>query len=241
MISRTISGICLLLLTFSSCEAPWECKQNKIQAELRTQAHSFREVYVYDNVHLVLTEGQSVRVEAPENWLPRIYTKMSSDSVLHIGNDNRCLQAKEYDAPIKVYVGMDNVKKITQEGYGDIRTQNTLQLSHPLDIYSLNVNAQVELTLNVPSLYIYTNLGTAFFIKGDIHSLTVFTQGFGKIDLRQASIANFYTRHNGEGDILVSPRYSADIWIENSGNVKLYSTPTLMKTKITGSGSIIFP
>ncbi|NIK74211.1 hypothetical protein FHS56_001724 [Thermonema lapsum] len=50
-----------------------------------------------------------------------------------------------------------------------------------------------------------SNLGTAFLIKGDIHSLTVFTQGFGKIDLRQANITNFYTRHNDEGDILVAP------------------------------------
>lgn len=234
-----LSPAIIVLLIFNSCQAPWECRKEAIRQEVRVLPYAFHEVHVTGNVHLVLTEGQEVRVEAPQNWLRKIYTTVDEDSVLHIGNDNNCLQAKEYDAPIKVYVGMGKVKKIIQEGYGDILTTDSLHLSGHLDIYSLNVNAHVELLLHAPSLYIYTNLGTDFLIKGDIGRVTVFTQGFGKIDLRHASIVNFYTRHNGEGDILAAPQYSADIWIENTGNVRLYNVPPVMKSKITGTGRII--
>ncbi|WP_038028456.1 GIN domain-containing protein [Thermonema rossianum] len=231
----------MVLFLLSACQAPWECRQNNLRQEVRILPGSFKEVKVFDNVHLILTEGHEVRVEAPHDWLPHIYTKVGSDSVLRIGNENRCLKAKEYDAPIKVYVGVDGVKQITQEGYGDLLNEDTLHLNRHLDIYSLNVNAHVELILDAPRLYIYSNLGTDFCIKGRVETLTVFTQGFGRIDLRPAHINHFYTRHNGEGDILVAPLQSADIWIENSGDVFLYNMPPVFKSKITGSGHIVLP
>ena len=74
---------------------------------------------------------------------------------------------------------------------------------------------------------------------GTAESLRLYISGSGRADMGSLKLQDVHAGLSGSGSALVAPSRSADIGVSGSGSVRLLTTPALLNTHRSGSGSII--
>ena len=215
----------LLFIFFQSC-SPDKClnstgniiSQNK-------QIPYFNKITINDNISLVLENGTNLRVEAGENLIENISFEVGKDSMLTLKNTNTCEWLRSY-APVKVYVGIDFLKSISSDSFGDISTEKMVNIgSLQLDIFRVSGNIDLELSGNYFALF--TSLGAKINLKGQMGNLSVYTLGFGKIDATQMITQNAIIKHGGSNNVFVNATKSLKATLESNGNLYYKQEPTI--------------
>ena len=217
------SVILFFLLIFASC-SPDKClnstgniiSQNK-------QLPYFNKIIINDNISLILENGTNIRVEAGENLIENISFEVKQDSTLILKNTNVCEWLRSY-ASVKVYVGIDNIKSISSDSFGNISTEKMVNINAlQLDIFRVSGDIDLELSGNYFSLF--TSLGAKINLKGNIANLGIYTLGFGKIDASQMKAQNATVKHGGNNDVFVNATQSLKATLESNGNLYYKQEP----------------
>ena len=184
----------------------------------------FNKIFVNDNISLVLENGTSIRVEAGENLIENISFEVQTDSTLILKNTNVCEWLRSY-ADVKVYIGIDNMKNITSESFGNISTEKMVNINGlQLDIFRVSGNIDLEISGNYFSLF--TNLGAKINLKGNVANLGIYTLGFGKIDASQMNAQNVTVKHGGNNNVFINATKSLKATLESNGNLYYKQEPT---------------
>jgi Putative auto-transporter adhesin, head GIN domain len=240
-----IYHICILLglLYLVSCKNISDCfeKTGTITKQNRLATAPFKRIEVYDNIRLVLKNGQqdTILVEAGENLQDKI-TLNIKDSTLFIKNENTCNWTRSYDIPINVYVSAKKLEFFRSNGFGKINSEEPLRDIGSLFFYTIGGSSEIDVEFeNLGYLVLVVNANGTIKMSGQVGWMSLLNFGFGKINLKDF-IADFCTvKQEGEGEISVSPVQELVGYIKSVGNVIYYGNPAKVDVQIKGDGKLI--
>jgi hypothetical protein len=197
--------------------------------EITIQNYAFSDfdsVKLYGKGDIFLTQGQeySILIEANEEVLNRLIVRVEGDALII---DDRRLTLFNID-PIKIYITMPEVEKISISGSGDILGQNKIT-SEDLEI-SIAGSGDTDLNLNVEELT------TRISGSGDVnyvgsareHSFSV--SGSGDLHSFDLETETSNIRVSGSGDVEVFATEELDIRISGSGDVFYKGNPRISQS-----------
>lgn len=199
----------------------------------------FDSIYVETNINVFITIDSTVRevkVEAGENLLPHIITKVENGKLL-IRNNNRCNFARSYKKEITVHITLPVIKAIASDSQGFIKSTNTLR-SDTVDITIKNAG-DIDLKLDVRHVLTHMHGAGDVILSGKtgVHEIHAVGNSF----IRCADLFTGYTFiwANTTGNIYVNATKGLGVTIVGSGNVYYSGNPQVITSKTTGTGQII--
>jgi hypothetical protein len=227
----------LVAATLASCESGyWNClRGNGIAAEETRNLIPFTGVVSEGAFDILIIPDSvyTVKVEADENLIPYIRTRISSGKLIIDTGTRNCLKS---DSPMLLTVRLPQVEYINLAGSGlisgddisadDMRVE--IMGSGRIDLRGLDVNILDGLITGSGDLIFW---GSAEETDFDI-------AGSGNIDAYQLDSDKCIASISGSGSMYVSVESRLDVYISGSGSIYYKGNP-VVTTNITGSGSVI--
>ncbi len=228
----------LLWLFFLFACNPKDCLKStgSIRKEFRAVPF-FNKLYTYDNISIVLQESDSVFVEAGENLLEKIIVEVREDSSLHIGNQNTCNFTRNFNTPVRVYVGVKNLFYIKWQSFGCLESNGKIQFSH-LQMDFTETSPKISLEVQSLGLYLFSNAGAEFLLKGESDFFSFYHLGYGKVDASEMLAKNANIINEGPNHIWLRVSDTLKAEIRGSGNIILKQSPQRQEVKIVGTGKV---
>jgi hypothetical protein len=205
----------------------------RVISETRNVAE-FRGISVGGSANLYITQGpaQSLRIEAEDNILPILRTKVEG-STLVIEN-NRCIQNHR---PINIYATMQDVRELEILGSGKIIGETKIT-TNKLDI---NISGSGKADLEVDAQKLRTRISGSgdMAFSGKVTYFDVIVSGSGNIKARHLETNSSSITVSGAGDCVVSVKDELDVTISGSGRVEYYGEPLKVLSNVSGSGKLI--
>lgn len=248
--------IVALLLSLVSCEK-WNLIDIRGEGPIVSENFEFTTVEgitleIPANVYLTQGNEQSIRVEAQQNILDNMLIS-NTNSVLKISFDENVSRCED----IKIYMTIENLKKINLTGSGDISSDSEFNGVDNLDIYisgSGNVNVRanatdvnmdisgsgkISLVTECESLYAnISGSGDINLLGGTATTADFSTSGSGNIRAYTFGVEICEINISGSGDDYVNIADRLIVRITGSGNVYYLGNP-LLSVNVMGSGNVI--
>ena len=164
-------------------------------------------------VEIVFADEESITIEAEDNIMPLIETKVSN-GVLVIGfKSNTSVTTLK---PIRFTVAMKSLKGVQIDGSGDVQIPEWA-----FDALDLEINGSGDIRSS----------GTA-------DNLNIRVDGSGDINCADLTAQSAEVTVNGSGSVKIDVVESLEIDIAGSGSVRYSGDPSTLHTNVSGSGSI---
>lgn len=186
-------------------------------------------------LHLVQGEQESLRIEAEDNILDKIETRVVGGK-LTIGYESGFLGWNIVPTePIRFYLTLPELDEMTVNGGVKIMSEawegNDLLLT-------INGAADIELeSVSLNRLELRLEGGSDCEISGETGSLEVRVDGAGAVDLDELRSSTAEITVNGLSDVRVWVTDSLDVEINGAGQVGFYGDPEVTSV-INGLGSV---
>ena len=241
----------ILAFLFAACngENVPDCFQNAGDLTRRTvELSNFTKITVFENINLVLSEGdtQRVEIETGEFLQSEVSAKVSGDRLI-LENANGCNFIREYGLTT-IYVTSPNIEEI-RSSTGLLISSNGV-LSYPnLSLISESfINPEAEptdvsfdLDLNATSISVLVN-GIAYFrLHGTTTNLNVnIPAGDSRVEAENLVAQNVSVNHRGTNDIWVNPQQRISGTIRSTGDVVSINRPPEVDVEEIFNGRLIF-
>jgi hypothetical protein len=244
-------------ILLSSCEGFWpNCVDGNgvIVSQTRTVS-SFTRVESNGEFDVMIYPGEerSVKVEADENLMDFIITRVSGDELIIETRRGNCIRSSE---DIRVTVTVPELYHIDLNGSGSIWCDT---LSAPDFDVDLDGSGSIRcVSLTVPDLSAKISGSGKMNMSGVFSNVRAVIDGSGETTLTgETSIADFlingsgrisagdlkadtcYAKITGSGDIYTWVIDLLEVDISGSGTVYYYGDNPIINTHITGSGRVI--
>lgn len=122
---------------------------------LSRAASPFRQIDVYDNIDVVLTQDtvERILVKAPQHLEPNITARIEN-GILTLRNDGPCTGLRRASEKPVVYVHLKNLEKVVYAGSGHITSSNTL-VAQTIHFYSDEGAGNINVTLDAVQTLCY--------------------------------------------------------------------------------------
>ncbi len=243
--------LALICVAFFGCdsESVSDCFQASgdiIQEEITLE--SFSKITVFENVKLILKEGdeQKVTLETGENLRNDISLEVSDDRLV-VTNNNSCNFVRDYELTI-VYVTSPNISELrSSTGYpiesdGVLNYDSLSLLSESYgDEDADTTDGEFDLEVNATSVSVVAN-GLAYFqLTGEVENLSIsFYADDSRIEAETLIAQNVSITHRGSNDMLVYPVQSLSGTITGTGDVVSYNVPTTVSVEELYTGELIY-
>lgn len=233
---RSLS-ILLFAMSFFLLHSCGDCIKGSgsLKEETRT-LKAFDELELNASANVVLrpvvgTDPLKIVVSAQENLLPFISTNVSG-STLKINYDE-CISATE---KIVVTVDVRNLKKVSQNGSGDISSVGTIKAKE----LSVNQNGSgdAELDVDLDKLSISSRGSGDIKLSGHANLLEIGNKGSGNVESFSLKSNNVNVKNAGSGDIEINVREKLSARLTGSGDITYEGNPQTIDQKASGSGKI---
>ena len=185
--------------------------------------YSFRNVAVYDNIdlHIVQGEGYDVKIEAGENIIPMITTRIGLDKLV-IRNESTCPMFKDPWKGVAVTLTVPKFDTLEIYSHGKVTCADSLRMEN-VKVYISENTGKVDLSFSVFRLNVSYNSGTSHvFIRGKAHTGIFYTSAYGPMDCTAFYPIFMIINSNSTNDCYIS------------------SGEKLLDAKITGIGNIYY-
>lgn len=235
----------LLLIAFSfacSKEKTFDCVKSTGDIEKENRYfENFSSLYVEDNIDVILVQSMPGRVvvEAGDNLLPKIKC-VQEGNLLKIKNDNTCNWVRSYKKPINIYVGVDQVKEISQKGYGTIKEGEALK-TDTLRIYNLTFG-ETDLTIEAAFIGFIADDHATFKLRGKAHVMAGSSFKNSLVNTEGMDVPWFYFISNSLTDSRIYCDSLAQVDINGEGKVYCKGKPSIVQyNHFGGKGELLFP
>jgi len=194
----------------------------------------FSSISVGGSANLYITQGptQSLRIEAEDNILPYLRTKVKGRT-LEIEN-KRCIQNHR---PINIYATMQDVRELEILGSGKIIAETKIT-TNKLDI-NISGSGKADLEVDAEKLRARISGSGDLAFSGKANNFDVIVSGSGNIRARNLETNNSSITVSGSSDCIVSVKDELDVNISGSGRVEYYGEPLKIHSNVSGSGKLI--
>lgn len=246
MFSTFRNNILLLILSILlvTCKKENLCDcfkgTGKQTSEQRT-LNAFKEVFVQDEIDVHLIEGNeySVRIEAGKQVIKLIKTSVDND-VLIISDDNKCDFTRSYKREVVVYVTLPILRKIENNGLGDVYMDSQFTCD-TLNYYMSN-SGNLHLNLNANIVYGGMHGNGDVYMKGTINESSIFAGGQGYFYGFDAVAKKVILTLNTSGrmEVNVNSFMKIDMLERSTGDIFYKGNPsTIWKATFDGKGKLI--
>lgn len=212
------------------------------------QLPDFTNITVFENVNLVLKQGdnQLVEVESGEFLINEVSAVVEGDRLI-LKNENGCNLFREYGLTT-VYVTSPNITEIRSStgllisSDGVLNYSNLSLLSESFtDPEAETTDGSFDLEVNSDNVRITTN-GIAYFkLRGTTTNLNVgIAAGDSRIEAENLMAENVTLNHRGSNDILVNPQERISGTIRGYGDVISVNRPAEVEVEELFNGRLIF-
>jgi hypothetical protein len=183
------------------------------------------------NVYLRQGDKESITVEADENLLDLIVTRVKGDKLV-IKTEDPVRRAKKLD----VYVTFVNVDEISVSSGSDLESRSMLKFE-TLDI-SVSSGADATLELEADDVTCSVSSGADARLSGTANSF--YGKASSGSDLRAADLKTKHCRAKASsgGDVSVYATESIDASASSGGDVNYYGNPTKVNTSNSSGGDV---
>lgn len=226
----------------ASCnsENAFDCVKSEGKTESREIfVEDFNSIKVNDGIEVILEQGAEKKVvlRTGKNLMPKIKFEIS-DNELVISNKNTCNWIRSY-GNLKVYITVDDLKKINQNGYGKISSSGKL-IFPEFEIFNDGGNGDVDLELETQSLRLFCRSYSNITLKGTATSASVeYVYNHGKFLGQEFKVDHMSINHNGLNTLSIFPVKTLDFIINHSGDIECYNEPEEIKSTYNASGELI--
>jgi hypothetical protein len=220
-----------------ACESSWSCLRGNGVAgdEIRTISGFTGVVSEGEfDVFIVPDSSFSVKLEADENLIQYIRTRISGNTLILDQGTRKCLRS---DNPIRITVSMPQVEYLNLTGSGMITGDN---IEGDLLKVELTGSGLIDLRgLNVGLLdALITGSGEMIF-WGETVDADLDITGSGEIKAFHLESVNCIANISGSGNMEVNVEKKLIAYISGSGNIYFMGHPPTIEAHVTGSGAII--
>ncbi|MEM9675157.1 MAG: head GIN domain-containing protein [Cyclobacteriaceae bacterium] len=194
---------------------------------------SFSRIEVEGSANIILNQGtnQTVQVEADDNIVPIITTRVRGDE-LEISNSRNYRS----NNPVNVYITVPVISAISIDGSGDVFGESTIE-GDQLEL-DIDGSGNMDLEIFYTQLFVESNGSGDFQLIGEVVDQNVRMSGSGNYDAWEMTSENCDIRISGSGDASVFASEFLKAEIRGSGNIRYYGDPRI-ESSVTGSGDII--
>lgn len=241
MIKHISYIIGILFLLACGEKSPCFKSTGKIITEERLIESSIRNIYLEDEIELVLTQSDNpyLSVEAGENLLPYIETIIEGDKIT-IRNNNTCNFLRSYKNKIQVNLSTKSLRYISYSGTENISATNTIVVD-TLEIETIGVG-DIIMDVDIDDmLNVFQHEGPSdFYLSGESTNSYLYSRGKGWFYLQDLTSQSAFINHNGTGDFNLKVIDDLFIDLYSIGNVGYYGSPTNVSIGVKeGSGLIL--
>jgi len=228
-------GIILLgVIGLSSCNIYYEETGNGIIETEYRRAGYFNRIEVLVGAEVILTQGpaRDIQIEAENNIIPRIITRISGNTLIIDSNGGLYSNKK-----IKIWIQTPDVYGIYVGSSGRVISDNKI-LGKNLELElsgSGLIDVAADMTNDVDALLSGSGL---IYLEGDARNAIYTMTGSGKIESFGMHADNADVQINGSGRCETTAYNYLDVVISGSGTVWFRGSPRISH-RITGSGRVI--
>lgn len=164
-------------------------------------------------VTISVGEGESVTVEADDNIVPLIQTRVENDTLVISTKNNTNITTRN---TVRVNISMKSLKAIYLKGSGEINASG---------VAGGNVEIQLPGSGNIT-------------VNGTADSLKISLPGSGNVTCDGLKAKSATISLNGSGNITAYASESLDATLNGSGTIRYSGSPTQVNKSINGSGTI---
>ncbi len=181
--------------------------------------------------HKSMDEKNNVMIEAQPNLMPVITTKVSGNK-LEIDMEG-CVKTNR---PVIVYVDIDKIDKISNDGSGNITCGEEL-ISDEFEI-SQNGSGNISAIVRTNHLELHLNGSGSVELSGNGHKIEIESNGSGTCDALLFIAKEGEVNLNGSGAVSVFAAKEMNLELNGSGSIHYGGKPEKLNTKKNGSGEI---
>jgi hypothetical protein len=204
----------------------------KVITESRTvEKFSGIELKSVANVYITQGEAQEVKIEAEDNLMQHITTKVKNDELVI-----DCDQEINSHEPINVYITVKDLCLLELSGSGNMITKNEINCEH-MTLY-LGGSGEMKVALKSQQLKATLSGSGNMNLSGSTSESDLRINGSGNMNAQQMKSFTSAVTISGSGNTKVDVNNELNVNISGSGNVRYVTEPAKITTKITGSGDV---
>ena len=248
-IFKILPFLFLVLLTSCNGENAPDCFQNAGDLMLEEVAvPAFNKITVYDNVELILKQGDVTKVEIETGeFLRNEVTAEVVEGRLLLRDDNNCNFTRKYNLT-KIFVTAPDIVEVrSSTGFpissdGVLDYQNLTLLSESFTVPDAeNTSGSFDLEVNSETVRIVSNGISYFKLRGNtVNFSIVFAAGDSRLEAKELMADNISLDHRGTNDMLLRPAQTLRGTLRGTGDVISYERPALVEVEEIYKGRLIF-
>lgn len=248
-IFKILPFLFLFLLTSCNGENAPDCFQNAGDLVLEEVAvPAFNKITVYDNVELILKQGDVTKVEIETGeFLRNEVTAEVVEGRLLLRDDNNCNFTRKYNLT-KIFVTAPDIVEVrSSTGFpissdGVLVYQNLTLLSESFTVPDAeNTSGSFDLEVNSETVRIVSNGISYFKLRGNTENFSiVFAAGDSRLEAKELMADNIILDHRGTNDMLLHPTQTLRGTLRGTGDVISYERPALVEVEEIYKGRLIF-
>jgi len=190
-------------------------------------------VGVAANVYVTTGESQKVVLEADEDILARIETKVKNDRlVIKSRNNNWWGNSRN---KVSIYISVKEVDYLSLGGSGKIFSENTINADRLT--LSVSGSGDMQLDINVRELDQGISGSGDIELKGKARNVETTVSGSGSLRAEELVADNYVVRISGSGKCRIHAEKEIDAKVSGSGSIYYKGDPNI-RSNISGSGKI---
>lgn len=228
--------VALTLMAYA-CESTWTClRGNGVPGEETRTISGFNGVVSEGefDVFIVPDSEFAVTLEADENLIPYIRTRISGNTLIVDQGTRKCLRS---DNPIRITVYMPQVAYLNLTGSGMITGDNIEADELRVELTGSGLIDLRGLKTGVLDALI-TGSGEMIF-WGETVDADLDITGSGMIRAFHLESVNCVANISGSGSMEIKVEKQLTAYISGSGNIYYQGNPPSVSLKVTGSGAVI--
>jgi hypothetical protein len=230
-----IITLALSILILNSCENSWmNCiRGDEDVTDEQRDVDAFHEIELDGSFDVYINIGQvtKVIVEAEENLIDYIETRVSNGRLEIDTRRNRCIRNNE---PMRIYVSTPSLDKIELNGSGKIECTGLAT-----DMLEIDLDGSGDIFVDLDAEFIDADISGSGEIEfeGFAEEVDFRISGSGEINALDLLVHEAFATISGSGDMYLHVLELLDIKITGSGDVYYNGNPIVNST-ITGSGNV---
>jgi hypothetical protein len=182
------------------------------------------------NIYIQPGNQHSIKIEADDNILPYIVTKVS-------GNNLEIYTKKGYDIKpskvVNIYITMEELEQLASSGSGGFYSRGKLKGDNVRLSFSGSVNTDIDLNAN--ALKVEVSGSSKLSLKGNVSATEYHISGSVQVEALELKSNNAEVAISGSGKLDLNVEKKMEVRVSGMGQVRYKGTPVINQSS---SGSV---
>lgn len=231
-----LGQVCLLLVLTFSLVLNACAQKTKGSGNIKTEnrdVSGFKIIHIGGsfNVELVPGNSEGVLLEADDNILPLILTKVSHET-LSLELKGSVNNYKTLKATIN-YKDMEKIR-----ASGSVQIKQTEKSKHGTLFMELSGSSKIKMNIEAKVLAMESSGASEMELKGEAETFNLDVSGAGEVKALKLETKESKVEISGAGNAELFVKEKLDVSISGAGSVKYKGNPAVVNQDVSGAGSV---